>query len=331
MMVQASWEASFSDLYKRGWTDGLPVIPPTRVAVEAMIAGVALDPKEAIAELAPSGGIATLESIAVNAVMAGCKPEYLPVVVAAVRAICAPEFNLPAIQGTGDAVCPALIVNGPIRGDICVNSADGALGPGWRANATIGRAVRLVMQNVGKAQPLVGDFAIMGQPAKYSFCFGENQEASPWAPLHSDRGYSQDDSTVTAVAALFTEGVSPLVKTTEAVLTTLASAMTTIGHANTAYGAGPVTIVIGLGSAAILADAGYSKSDVKAELFRRARFPVAAFPTGERLWAFELVIQDEEVLTVRNCEDITLVVAGGHGLTSFYLGGWLSRPVTVRI
>src|SRR6185295_19343688 len=200
LRVENDFGAVFSDMYGRGYTDGLPVIPPTEPAVRAMLEAANLEPNALLGVVPPEGGPATAEKVAINAVMAGCLPEYFPVVVAAIRAITEPKFNLLGVQTTTNPVGPVLIVNGPIRNEIGVNSGRGCLGPGWRANATIGRAIRLCMLNIGGCPPGDVDKAIHGMPGKLAFCFGEAEEESPWQPLHVDNGYTRQQSTVTAVA-----------------------------------------------------------------------------------------------------------------------------------
>src|SRR5262249_53533609 len=159
------------------------------------------DGDDLIALVAPQHGRATVQRIAVNAVMAGCRPEFLPVVIAAVEAICDPAFALEGVSGTTDAVTPLIVVNGPVRGALGVNCGVGVFGPGWRANATIGRALRLVWANVGGARPGVISMSTFGQPGRYTYCIGEREEDSPWAPLHVEHGFAAADSTVAVLAA----------------------------------------------------------------------------------------------------------------------------------
>src|SRR5437762_9491277 len=166
-------------LYARGVTDGLPVVPPTRARVESAVAASGRDGGDLVALVPPNYGRATVEKIAINAVMAGCRPEYMPVVIAAVEAICDPAFALVGVSGTTDAVAPLLIVNGPVRETLDVNSGAGVFGPGWRANATIGRAVRLVWQNIGGAAAGGISMSTFSQTGRYSYCIGENEEESP--------------------------------------------------------------------------------------------------------------------------------------------------------
>src|SRR5207253_8033765 len=189
----------FEVLYARGVTDGLPVVPPTATRVAAAVEASRRQGDELVALVAPRLGRATVEKIAINAVMAGCRPEYLPAVIAGVEAICDPAFALVGISGTTDAVAPLLILNGPVRRALEVNCAAGVFGPGWRANATIGRAVRLVWANVGGAAAT--SMSTFAQTGRYSYCIGEHEEESPWEPLHVEHGFGALESTVAAIAA----------------------------------------------------------------------------------------------------------------------------------
>ncbi|MEK7874017.1 MAG: hypothetical protein AAB502_09215, partial [Chloroflexota bacterium] len=168
--IDESLEAINDAFYEKGWTDGLPVVPPTAERIQRMLDYVRRGPSEVVAHLPPTDGEATIEKIAVNAVMAGCRPDYMPVLIAAVEAITEPRFNLNAIQATTNPVAPLTIINGPIRKELNVNCGSNALGQGWRANATIGRAIRLILVNVGGGLPGTVDKATLGMPGKYSFC-----------------------------------------------------------------------------------------------------------------------------------------------------------------
>ena len=182
--------------FEQGWTDGLPVVPPTPEKVEAMVAALGGQPEEVEARVPPRWGNLTREVLAINMVMAGCKPEYAPVVRAAMLAMCDPHFNLNGIQATTHMAAPLLVVNGPIRSEIGLNAGANVFGSGNRANATIGRAIRLVLLNVGGAWPGELDKSTLGHPGKYTFCIAENEEASPWEPFHVQHGYHKDESTV---------------------------------------------------------------------------------------------------------------------------------------
>ena len=192
-----SLEEVYEYVCSQKWGDGLPIIPPTEERVWKFIDYIDREPDEILGEMPPVDGIVTIEKIAINAVMAGCLPEYMPVLIAAVEAMLEPEFNLQAIQATTNPAAPLAIINGPIRHQFNINCGRGCLGPGWRANATIGRAIRLILINIGGGLPGVTDKATHGMPGKYCFCFGEDEEGNPWEPLHVERGFDKETSTVT--------------------------------------------------------------------------------------------------------------------------------------
>src|SRR5919197_3324032 len=185
-------------LFERGATDGLPVVPPTRERVERMLAG-APDRRreELIGTLGPCYGEATVEKVAINAVMAGCRPEYFPVVLAGVEALCDERLCAHGLNVTLFSAAPWAIINGPIRLQIGLNCGHNALGHGFRANATIGRALRLIIMNIGGAKPQQITKATLGHPAQFTFCVGENEEERPWEPLHVGKGFRADQSTIT--------------------------------------------------------------------------------------------------------------------------------------
>src|SRR5919201_3164813 len=188
-------------LFDKGVTDGLPVVPPTRERVDRAIEASGRAANEVVALVPPNYGRATVEKIAVNAVMAGCRPEYLRVVLAAVEAVCDEAFDLHGVSATTNAPAPLLIINGPVRKALDVNCGAGVFGPGWRANATIGRAVRLVCVNVGGAVPGVVSMSTLAHPGRYTYCIGENEEASTRESLAVEHGFAADESTVAVLAA----------------------------------------------------------------------------------------------------------------------------------
>src|SRR5438105_11383427 len=188
-------------LFDKGLTDGLPVVPPTRERVDRAIEASGRAADEVVALVPPNYGRATVEKIAVNAVMAGCRPEYLPVVLAAVEAVCDEAFDLHGVSATTNAPAPLIVVNGPIRRVLDSNSGAGLFGSGWRANATIGRALRLVCVNVGGAIPGFVSMSTLAHPGRYTYCIGEHEEASPWPSLAVEHGFAPDDSTVALPAA----------------------------------------------------------------------------------------------------------------------------------
>ena len=308
-------EAVFEYALERGWSDGLPLIPPTPERVERMLAATSRDPAEIVARLDPRQGEATVERVAINAVMAGCAPAYLPVVLAAVDAVGDPAFNLHGIQTTTNPVGPLLIVNGPIRRRIGLNSGRNALGPGCRANATIGRALRLCLLNIGGGVPGDIDKAILGMPGKYTFCLGENEEESPWEPLHVERGLRADESAVTAVGAQGTNNLLIISGSAEDALVLTADAMATMDNNNVIVGLGNPVVFFSPGHAREFVEQGFpTKRAVREFLFERSRIPVERFPAREINPARPVrprAAADGTVAAVNAPDDLLIVVAGG--------------------
>ena len=321
----ASFDRVNDYFYEQGWTDGLPIVPPTEERVRAMLGGM---PKHSADELVnvvpPKMGRATLQQIAVNAVMAGCRPEYLPVVVAALRAVSEPAYGLSHRQTTTHAGAPLIIVNGPVITRLRINCGRGLFGPGWRANATIGRALRLVLVNVGGAGPAV-DASQTGHPGKYTYCIAEYEAASPWEPLHVERGFRRDQDVVTVVNAEAPHSMTENIQTNPAeIMRTFASSMATLG-VNNLYSQGNPVLVMGIEHAQHIAAAGWTKQDVKQRLFELARQPWGLMKNrgkskGPRFPEF--VDRDDDssmVPIVREASDLILIVAGGAGGKSMFL------------
>jgi hypothetical protein len=312
----SSEDDAFEALYARGVTDGLPVVPPTAARVRAAVEASGRPGDALIGLIAPRHGRATVERIAVNAVMAGCRPEYLNVVIAAVEAMCDPAFALEGVSGTTDAVTPLLIVNGPIRAALDVNSGVGVFGPGWRANATIGRAVRLVWANVGGAAPGVISMSTFAQPGRYTYCIGEREEESPWEPLHVEHGFGRADSTVAVLAAEAPQiVVDARSRTARDVLGTIARSGEAI--ASHAIGdLGDTLLVVGPEHVRTIAADGWSKADVRAFLWEHMRAEV----DGAR------------VPKLREPAALHVVVAGGTaGRFSAWVPGWPFRGSPSRL
>ena len=230
-------------LYETGWTDGLPAVPPARDKVEQFVGYTGRSPDDLIAELPPQGGRATIERIAVNAVMAGCLPEHMPVVIAAIEALSDDRFNLRGVQCSTGIHSPLLIVNGPLAQTLNINSSYNCFGQGWRANATIGRAVKLILVNLGGAIPGETNKATFGHPGGYTYCIAENQEASPWDPFHVDKGFAPGDSTVTVFAAEAPHNIMYHAVPRD-FLTVLADSMCTLGNVQM-YVMGDTFVVLG--------------------------------------------------------------------------------------
>ena len=245
--------------YENGWTDGLPVVPPTLERVERMLGGTDRDPDELIAAVPPKWGRATVEKVAINAVMAGCKPAYLPLILTAVEAMTAEQFNLHGVQVTTSHVGPMLVVNGPIRKQLEINDGFNLFGQGWRANATIGRALRLVCTNIGGALPGELDRAAFGHAGKYTCCIAEKEEASPWEAMHVDRGFQAEDSTVTVFAAAGPQTVNDHgSNTAESILNTISENIAAPGNSS-----GETLLVIGVEHAKTISEDGFSKADIR--------------------------------------------------------------------
>ena len=302
---------------ERGWTDGLPIVPPTEIAVLEFLAATERDPREVIGVLPPRQGEATVERIAANAVMAGCRPEYFPVVLAAIEALADPLFNLDSVQATTHPVAPLIVVNGPIAREIGLNGGYNAFGQGVRANVTIGRAVRLVLMNVGGGLPGSGDRATQGSPAKLAYCVAENEAESPWEPLHVEAGFPRDASVVTVFGCEGPHNIQDHYSNTGlGVLRTVAGALGQAGS-NNLLGWGWPLLSLGPEHAATIARDGYGKKAVKEFLFEHARYPLAKL--GAEYRAAQLKRHDVRdapdtmIPIVRAAEDITVIVVGGAG------------------
>jgi hypothetical protein len=326
-------------MMERGWGDGLPLIPATSERVAAMLAGTRRPAGDRVAVLPPRLGLATVERVAVNAVLAGALPEHLPVILTAVEAVSQPAFNLQAVQTTTHPCSPLVIVNGPIAARLGVNGAGNALGQGHRANAVIGRALRLTLQNVGGARPGHEDRATQGHPGKYTYCVAENEAASPWAPLSVDRGFPPEVSTVTVCGSEAPHNINDHGSSTpEGILTTVAGTVATVGSNNIYLGGEPL-VILGPEHAATVAGGGWSKDDFKRALWERAQVPLSRFDPSN-LERFAVIhpagFKDRPPETLapiaREWSDIMIVVAGGAGKHSVFVPTFgATRSVTQRI
>lgn len=262
----ASQEDEQEAYFDRGWTDGLPIVPPTEGRVLAMLGGTTRSPDEIIATVPPDLAPCSVEKVAINAVMAGCKPEYLPVVLTAVEAACTDEFNIHGLLATTMSAGPVLIVNGPIRNRIGMNSGKNAFGQGNRANSTIGRALQLVIRNVGGGRPGEIDRATLGNPGKVGFCFAEDEEASPWTPLNVDFGHEPGTDSVMLFPG---EGprtiVDQLARDPDSLAQTFAVAMRAMLSPKMVM-AFDVILVVAPEHARVFKDAGWSKADLVEKL-----------------------------------------------------------------
>lgn len=313
--------------YDRGWTDGLPVVPPTPARVLRMLEGTPRAPDEVVAVVPPDLVPATVEKVAINAVMAGCRPEYLPVVLAAVKAACTDAFNMHGLLCTTYFSGPVIVVNGPVAAQLGMNSGVNCMGQGNRANATIGRALQLVVRNIGGGLPGGIDRATFGGPGKYTFCFAEDEAGSPWQPLSVDQGFARGTSTVSLFPG---HGPSAIIdqisRTPESLARSFAARLRASGHPKLVMGMGAM-LIVSPEHARVFAAAGWSKARLRAELDELLVIPgeelvrgaggidegmPAALAAGRRLPKFR-------------AGDLAIVHAGGSaGMFSAIIEGWVS-------
>ncbi|MEM7582917.1 MAG: thioredoxin family protein [Acidobacteriota bacterium] len=325
-------------LFERGWTDGLPVVPPTPERVVRMLTGTDRAPDEIVATVPPNLVPCTVEKVAINAVMAGCKPEYLPVALAAVEAACSPGFGLHGLLATTLSHGPVVIVNGPITRRIEMNSGVNAMGQGNRANATIGRALQLVVRNVGGGRPGEVDRACLGSPGKYTFCFAENEADSPWESLAVERGFTADASTVTLFGGEAPRVIiDQLSRTPESLATSIAACLRTVCHPKLPM-VFDALLVVSPEHARVFHDAGWDKARLRQELIGRLMLPWEDVERGAGGMA-EGVPESmrQPVLPKFRPEGLLIVHAGGPaGLFSAIIGGWLNgeagtQPTTLEV
>ena len=327
-------------MFERGLTDGLPVIPPTPDRVMRMLTGTRRDPREVVAALPPNMGPATVEKIAVNAVMAGCRPEYLPVVLAAMEAIATPDFNAHGIMSTTWGATPVIVVNGPIRERIGMNMGMMALGYGNRANATIGRAVKLTLRNVGGAKPGDIERSTLGSIGKFTTCFAEWEERSPWEPLHVERGFKKEESVVTVfgLESGSRQIADQTSRTAHALCGSLGLGLEACWHPKQ-HGAGEILLIVCPEHADTIWRDRWSKAQVRARIQEitsrplRELIPDAESGEGVPPKALGLVNPTPEQLEqripkFRKPENINMMVAGGEaGKFSAVFAGWVSGPM----
>lgn len=322
--------------YKRGWTDGLPIVPPTEARVEAMLRGTDLSPDHVVATVEPMAGQATVEKIAVNAVMAGCRPEYMPVLIAAVEAVTDPALDLKGMATTTSPDVPMLIINGPIVEQLDINAGVNALGRGWQANASIGRALHLIIQNVGGSWPGVTDMSSLGQPGDFTMVLAENEKANPWRPLHVELGYPRESNVVTVVGAegthtLIGSGLKP-----EEYLRLISDHLVGLGLPHRSI----VVLIIAQDNAEMLAREGWTKTSIRRFIYENARMPFSEYKPrfidtnrarlfgGVPPWVLVNPYPDR-MIPVPYIDNLLILVAGGTGAKSMVIPCWFSTSKVI--
>jgi len=324
--------------YEHGYSDGFPLVPPTPQKLAATIDALGGDASRLVARVPPRWGSLTREVLAINMVMAGCRPEYAPVVEAAILALCDTPFNLNGVQATTHMASPLVVVNGPIRSRIGMNAGCNVFGSGNRANATIGRAIRLILLNVGGGWPGLLDKSTLGSPAKYTYCIAENEEASPFAPYHVEKGFKAEDSTVFVIAAEPPHSITNhFANDAQGILDSVCSAMSTICN-NNAVSGGHCAVVLGPEHAAAVAKSGFKRQDVRnylwahsgnrwGDLYGNGRYGTVY---NRNLPVWYKREPDAKTPIVASPDHIHLFVAGGEaGRFSAFIPGWghMTSPV----
>ncbi len=327
-------EAAVEFCYEQGWTDGLPVVPPTRGTIERIIGYLGRDPQDVVGVIAPGNGIATIEKIAINCVMAGCKPQYVPIVIAAIEAMLEERFNLNGVQTTTHGCAPLVMVSGPAVKTLGFNTREGAFAHGCRARATIGRAVRLILWNIGGGYPSDPCKTTHGHPGYYSFCIAEDQESNPWPPMHVASGFSADDTvvTVTATEAPHSIGTGAGSRPATDVMYVIADAIANLASA--AVSGGDMVLVLGPMAARNLAAAGLTIPEVKQEIMRLATRPVREVKRRESIaeshpmhWTrvADKNNDNARVPFMRSPDNLVVLVSGGWGSAAGFCSlcpGW---------
>ena len=322
----AEAEDDMETCFERGWTDGLPVVPPTPERVMRMLGGTNREASEVIGEVPPDRVPCTIEKLAINAVMAGCKPEYFPLVIAAVEAALDDVFCMHGLLCTTYFSSPVVIVNGPTATRINMNSGVNALGQGNRANATIGRALQLIIRNVGGGIPGGIDRAVMGNPGKYTYCFAEDESDSGWPSLAMDRGFARDDSVVSLFAG---EGLQGIVdqqsRTPESLAGSFAASLRTVAHYKY-FGVCDAILVVSPEHRRVIREAGWSKADLREALAERLRVPAETVLRGIDGVAEGTPesLRGKQLSKFRKGGLHIVSLGGTAGMFSAIIGGWVA-------
>lgn len=322
-------EAALEMLHELQCTDGLPVVIPTLARVTEFVLACGQDADMVIGELGPAMGLATVQKVAAAAVMAGCKPDYMPLVIAAVKAAADPKFDLSELQATTHCTAPLIIVNGPARTECGpVASGYGALGPGHRANASIGRALRLCMINIGGGRPGISDMALLGHPGKFSYCLAEAEEDSPFPPLHTSLGFDETDSVVTLLgceaphSVLYSDNADDP-EDADKLLHILSVGLANLATNNHIFAQGSALVCLGPKHANVLARKNFSRESIQQRLWELTHFPNAEhIRYGGEFGAAFKDDPDGTYAAFNAPENILVMVAGGSGLYSMVMPNW---------
>jgi hypothetical protein len=330
VMTKAPFD-EFEFFLEKHWSDGLPVVIPTEERIARMLAGTVRDPEEVIGPIPPAMEIATIRTVAIHALMAGCRPEYLPIVLGGTELMLREEFNLNGVQGTMHGVAPMMIVNGPYAVKIGLHGGNGCFGPGFRANASIGRAIRLMLMNLGGGIPGVSSMTIFGMPSRYTFCLTENMERHPWESLAVSKGYKPEENVITMVMVesprLCFDDVS---EEPQRLLTGIADTMTAMGSWNM-HARSDMVVAMGPQHADTCMRAGWNRDDVHCRLCELAGRKVSDLRGGgnwrrERALALPIEVDPDDddcfIPVIKNPEDLQLIVAGGWGPCTAVCHGW---------
>src|SRR5689334_20738311 len=314
---------------EKGWSDGLPVVTPTEARLKWMLAGTKRNPDEVVGVIPPAGETATVRDVALHALMAGCKPEYLPVVLSAINIILRDEFNMAGVQCTMHGVAPLMIVNGPYAQKIDLHGGNGCFGPGFRANASIGRAVRLILMNLGGGLAGLASATVFASPIRYTACLTENVALSPWESLAVSRGYAPDDNVITCAMVesprLHFDDVST---EPERLLRGIGDSMTSAGSWDMWFSS-DVVVAMSPQHARLCADAGWTHDKVQHRLWELAERPQSNLKRGgnwrpERARAMGIDPDDDAhpIKAVKDVNRLHLIVAGGMGPVTAVCHGW---------
>ena len=321
----------FEFFLEKPWSDGLPVVTPTDARISRMLSATTRNPEEIIGPIPPAMEIATVASVATHAVMAGCKPEYLPVVLGATELMLQTEFNVNGVQGTMHGVAPMMIVNGPYAVEIGIHGGSGCLGPGFRANASIGRAIRLILMNIGAGLPGISSMTVFGMPSRFTYCLTENSEDNPWESLSVSKGYSADENVLTMAMVesprFCWDDVSD---EPERLIRGIADTMTAMGSWNM-HARSDMVVAMSPQHAEICEKSGWTRDEVHTRLIEVAGRTVSNLKLGgnwrrERALALPVPIDPDDsecfVPTIKDRVDLQLIVAGGWGPCTAVCHGW---------